>query len=111
MPDENFQQSLDVLKKNYASGLKEKINALFSLQEKLLDSDYGYESIKELYIAAHRISGSSGMYGFSLISEKAGMLEEILYPAYKGTGNNPAVDKNEIYSLLCKLIREIGKEL
>ncbi|NLF82573.1 MAG: Hpt domain-containing protein [Candidatus Gastranaerophilales bacterium] len=110
MLEEDFQRNLEVLKANYASKLKEKVQELFSIEEKLFNTDYGDEALKELYIAAHRISGSSGMHGYTEVSEKAGMLEELLYPIVKNFDRNPTIDKNQIYSLLCKLIRVIGKE-
>jgi chemotaxis protein histidine kinase CheA len=110
MREEDFQRNLEVLKANYASKLKEKVQELFSIEEKLFNTDYGYEALKELYIASHRISGSSGMHGYTEVSEKAGMLEELLYPIVKNFDSKPTIDKDQIYSLLCKLIREIGKE-
>lgn len=110
MLEDDFQRNLEILKANYASKLKDKVQELFSIEEKLFNTDYSYEALKELYIVAHRISGSSGMHGYTEVSEKAGMLEELLYPIVKNFDSNQAIDKNHIYSLLCKLIREMGKE-
>jgi hypothetical protein len=111
MPDENFQQSLEVLKKNYTSRLKDKVTDLFSIEEKLVKTGYDFEALKELYITSHRLAGASGMFGFPGISEEASKLEEVLYPIIKGV-NGSATDINtNIYILTCNLRRKIEKEL
>lgn len=44
-------------------------------------------ALKELQHAAHKIHGSSGMFGFRELSEQAGAIEHIA--AHLGSGNGP----------------------
>ncbi|OGI02814.1 MAG: hypothetical protein A2Y25_03215 [Candidatus Melainabacteria bacterium GWF2_37_15] len=86
MPNEDFQEGYEILRKNFALKLKDKLAELISAEK----------NHKELYQIVHNVSGSCGMFGFPEISEAAYKLEENLKASR---------------TLLTDLINEMEKEL
>ncbi len=71
---QGIDSRLEVLRKNYAKQLPEKISRLEELFAKLED----IEKLKELHSAAHKLTGSGATFGFDSLSRTARELEVFL---------------------------------
>ncbi|OGI22957.1 MAG: hypothetical protein A2287_03300 [Candidatus Melainabacteria bacterium RIFOXYA12_FULL_32_12] len=108
MLDENFQEGFEALRGNFALKLQDKLADLISFEKKLEETNYKLEVLQELYQIIHSISGSSGMFGFSEISEAAHKLEEVLKTVIKGNIIIEPKIINQIKMLLSGLKKEMG---
>lgn len=75
---QSIDSRLDVLRKNYAKQLPEKISRLKELFAKLEESKRDMEKLKELHSAAHKLTGSGATFGFDFVSREARELEVFL---------------------------------
>lgn len=83
---QGIDSRLDVLRKNYAKQLPEKISRLKELFAKLDESKRDMEKLKEFHSAAHKLTGSGATFGFDVLSRTASELEVFL---------KTLLDKNE----------------
>lgn len=90
--DNNLQETLNALKGAYLIKLKDQL-----AEFKGYLSDWSQDHFAELYQKVHKISGTSGMYGFLELSEKSTEFERYLMAVQK---QMEQMDSEEILSKL-----------
>lgn len=75
---QDIDSRLEVLRKNYAKQLPEKISRLEVLFAELEESNHDMEKLKEFHSAAHKLTGSGATFGFDSLSRRASELEVFL---------------------------------
>jgi CheY-like chemotaxis protein len=75
---ETHRKEFDILRRTYAEELAEKIDAMQAVAGTLASGGWDRTTLESLYLIAHRLAGSSGLYKMENLSRAAGALEDIL---------------------------------
>src|SRR5207253_156316 len=70
---------LEHLQREYARNLPERLTAVAELL--MMIRNLHPEAVEELVCAAHKIRGTAGAYGFAIVSESMGCIEDMLRSA------------------------------
>lgn len=81
---EYFSQQIKILREAYRSKFPEKILQMEHLLQELNRDREEEQNIFEAFRFIHSLKGSSGTYGFPLLSQLCLKLEKILRAAHKG---------------------------
>jgi two-component system, OmpR family, response regulator len=73
---EVHQREFDALSQAYMEELSDKVRALQAAANTLARSGWDRPTVQSLYHLAHRMTGSSGVYGLNTLSRAAGILED-----------------------------------
>ncbi|MDH5378460.1 MAG: response regulator, partial [Gammaproteobacteria bacterium] len=93
----NIHAALQELKTNYVSGLPLKVEAIES-QWHRFQQDNLVDSLKELYILAHSLTGSGATFGFSALTDTAKTIERLIKPYLDGDNAISPQDKMVIHT-------------
>jgi CheY-like chemotaxis protein len=95
----------DALRRTYAEELKEKIGTMQAAASALAASGWDRPTVESLYLIAHRLAGSSGLYRMEALSRAAGALEDIIKRMLTDTIWPPATSPAE----LARLVKAVGR--
>jgi len=115
MPDKisDFDEKLNIVKKNYLNSLQDKFHSLKAIKELLKEKECAIieanlDQLNEVYVHVHKIAGSSAMFGFKGLSVAANKLELLLKDFIKAC---PLVDQKEVQENFDLLLSEIEKTI
>lgn len=101
----DFQKDYLELKNGYGIKLKQKLDEIIQLEAVLFNESSGLEEYTEFYKLIHKISGSSGMFGFDKVSEKSNDLELVL-KRIMNTLQIPTKEESEQIKIFISLLKD-----
>ncbi len=102
-PEGDLQAQLNILRKAYVEQVPGKIEHIREKWRILHDDAAGKETLKELYLLAHRLAGSCETFGFSSLRKSAYKLEFLFSNIVKGANFPSDVTRALVNTLLDEL--------
>jgi two-component system, OmpR family, response regulator len=105
---EVHQREFDMLSQTYMEELSDKVRALQAAAKALSRQGWDRPTVESLYRLAHRMAGSSGVYGLSSLSRAAGILEDRVKRLLDDPSWPPAVSPGELTTVV-KGVRQAAR--
>ena len=100
-----FPAPLENLREDFMSDLRDKVDAMTSLARSLVARGWDKGTTQSLLEMAHRMAGSSGLYGLEDLSRASGVLEGMLKRALDAPRWPPARSPGDVATLVKALAR------
>ena len=104
-----FPKALAGVGGEYLADLREKVDAMTALAAGLVASGWRQAPARSLLETAHRIAGSSGLYGMADLSRAAAILEAHLKRALEGPRWPPSRPPDDVATLVKALARHLPR--
>jgi two-component system OmpR family response regulator len=98
-------EEFEALRRSYAEELHEKIRGLQSATRTLASRGWDRPTVESLYVIAHRLAGSSGLYRMEALGRAAAALEEIVQRLL----NEGAWPPPSSPAQLARLVKAVGR--
>lgn len=100
-----FAEKMMLLKKEFKANLPGKIDTITKKWQNLQNLEWDWNLFEEIYISIHKLSGASGTYGFSKVSEIASKIENIMRAALENKKILNSKTMKQIESSMQELIQ------
>ena len=98
-----YSDEFRTFRQAYAARLPERLLSIRQALEQIRRRDDASAALRSLYQLIHRLAGSSGMYGFRDVGERAHHLESLLRPMLEAEWTLSAEVDSQIEYLLRQL--------
>lgn len=104
---EDFLKQFELLKIEFNKKLPGLVNELqISMNE--VNTDPTIKNLKSLYVKVHNLAGSSGLYGFSNITNLSRDFEQYIKPFVEQTENISTVDLSQLNEMFMQYMHNIN---
>jgi diguanylate cyclase (GGDEF)-like protein len=103
---DGIKRKLAALAEEFTATLPERMDRIDDCVNIVLEKNACLETVKELHMLTHKLSGSGATFGYEELSEIAGQMEYVLAGAVDRKGSLGKRDKDRIRTLYAALQRE-----
>jgi len=94
------RQEFEALVRAYRQELGPKLKSMQAAAAALVRDGWDKPTVESLYQQAHRMVGSSGVYGVALLTRAAGILEDLLKSLLDGPAWPPADSPRQLATVI-----------